>query len=86
MKQLNLSTEDKEIQKIIKEIDYIGNGLINYSEFIAATLSIGQVLTEEQLWSLFKKFDVDNTDYITTANLREAFSRQGRFKINDIEL
>ena len=30
------------------------------------------------MWSLFKKFDVDNTDFITVANLKEAFKRMGR--------
>ena len=59
----------------MEEIDYIGNGRINYSEFIAAILSVEQTLTDEQLWSLFKKFDVDNTDFITQQNLREAFNR-----------
>lgn len=69
--------DDAEIAKIIQEIDYYGNGMINYSEFLAAALSIDQDLTEEQLWSLFKKFDVDNSGSITVENLQEAFNRLG---------
>ena len=81
MKQLELQIEDEEIKKIISEIDYYGNGMINYSEYIAATLSVDQVLSDEHLWTLFKKFDVDNTDFITLDNLKEAFKRMGRMKI-----
>jgi len=38
MKELNIGVVDDEIEKIIKEIDYVGNGKINYTEFLAATL------------------------------------------------
>ena len=47
MKKLNLEFDDNEIKGIIKEIDYYGNGMINYSEFITAAISIEQVLNEE---------------------------------------
>ena len=79
LKSLELKLDDAELQQIISEIDYYGNGMINYTEFIAATLQIDQELNDEQLWNLFKKFDVDNTDFITIENLKEAFKRQGRF-------
>ena len=75
LKKLNFSLDDEGIGKIIDEIDYVGNGRINYSEFIAAILSVEQTLNDEQLWGLFKKFDVDDTDQITAENLREAFNR-----------
>ena len=35
-------------------------------------------LTDEKLWSLFKAFDTDDTDYISLENLQEAFQRLGR--------
>ena len=59
-------------------MDYFGNGKINYSEFLAATLSAKNTLTDEMLWRLFKTFDVDDTDFISKANLLEAFQRLGR--------
>lgn len=31
---------DTEISDLIKEIDYVGNGKINYSEFISATICV----------------------------------------------
>ena len=65
MKEMNIGAADGEIDKIIREIDYVGNGKINYTEFLSATLSIQETLTEELLWRLFKKFDVDDTGYIS---------------------
>ena len=53
-------------------------GKINYSEFLAATISMQAALTDEKLWSLFKTFDTDDTDYISLDNLLEAFQRLGR--------
>jgi hypothetical protein len=34
--------------------------------------------TKERLWTIFKHFDVDNTNMITVDNLREAMARNGR--------
>lgn len=81
MKDMNIGSADGEIDKIIREIDYIGNGKINYTEFLAATLQIRDSLTEEMLWRLFKKFDVDDTGFISKENLMEAFKRLGRAKL-----
>jgi calcium-dependent protein kinase len=60
------------------DIDYAGNGKINYSEFLAATIEIKNVLTYDRLWALFKYFDTDCSGYITPANLREAFAKSGK--------
>ena len=80
---MNLGIDEKEIQEIIKEIDYVGNNLINYTEFLAASLSVSNTLTEEMLWSMFKKFDVDNTNVITIDNLKEAFKRMGSINVSE---
>jgi len=41
----------EDINKIISEIDYVGNGKISYTEFLSATLSMS--LTHEILKHLF---------------------------------
>jgi calcium-dependent protein kinase len=66
----NTSSEE-EIREIIRNIDYHKNGTINYSEFIAATLNSKLEITEEQIWSVFKRFDVDDSGFITEENLME---------------
>ena len=42
-----------EIDSIIRELDYDGNNMINYSEFLAATVSVKTILTHEKLEALF---------------------------------
>ena len=68
----------QRIKSIMKNVDYQGNGKINYSEFLAATVSVRSVLTGEKLYALFKHFDTDNSEYITPDNIREAFQQSGR--------
>ena len=62
----------------MNNVDYQGNGKINYSEFLAATVSVRAVLTQEKLYALFKHFDTDNSDYITPENIAEAFYQNGK--------
>jgi len=73
-----MGVDEATTNKIIQEIDYVGNGKINYTEFLAATLSFRDDLTDEMLLRLFKRFDVDDTGYISKENLLHAFKRLGR--------
>ena len=77
-KNTNLSLSSNQIKTIIQNVDYDGNGKINYSEFLAATVQLRSVLTEEKLYALFKHFDTDNSEFITPDNIREAFKQNGR--------
>lgn len=38
-----------EIEQILVNVDYAGNGKINYSEFLAATVELKTVLTLDRL-------------------------------------
>ncbi len=40
IKQYDLSVTNEQVELIIKEIDYFGNGKINYTEFMTATLDV----------------------------------------------
>lgn len=48
------SIPEDEVKNIIKEVDYQGNKTINYTEFLAATISVKKILTEEKLLAIFK--------------------------------
>ena len=78
MKECQMQVDQAQVDRIVSELDYFGNGKINYSEFLAATISMQSLLTDEKLWSLFKTFDTDDTDFISLENLQEAFQRLGR--------
>ena len=62
----------------MRNVDHGRNGLIQYTEFLAATVQVHEVLTEQKLYTLFKHFDTDNSDFITPDHLREAFNQNGR--------
>lgn len=60
---------------------------IKYTDFMAACIDARRFFTKDkvtqsflniQLWSIFKYFDVDDNNFITKANLMEAFARNGR--------
>lgn len=49
----------------MRELDEGGDKKINYSEFLAATISVKKILTEEKLMAIFKQFDTDGSGKIT---------------------
>lgn len=73
-----LKMTDDQIESIMKEVDHHGNGKINYSEFLAATISVKDFITEEKLWMIFKHFDVDDTNYISKDNIEQAMQKLGK--------
>mmetsp|Transcript_7250 Transcript_7250/g.10713 ORF Transcript_7250/g.10713 Transcript_7250/m.10713 type:complete len:494 (-) Transcript_7250:31-1512(-) len=67
-----------KVREIIGNVDYKGDGRINYSEFIAATLSSKMDLNEQIMWNAFNHFDLDNTGYVTEDNLKSALLKTGK--------
>jgi calcium-dependent protein kinase len=68
----------QEIKNIIKSVDYVGNGMINYSEFISATISAKTMIKEQKIYALFKHFDSDDSGVITINNIKEAMNKTGK--------
>ena len=85
LKRIGKETSAQEINQIIHNWDYLGNGKINYSEFLAATVSMKDVLTEDHISHLFLYFDTDNTGYISRENIKEVFEKKGR-NISEAEI
>ena len=53
IKNYDLSITDQQVESIIKEIDYFGNGKINYTEFMTATLDVSSALYNSLLNAIF---------------------------------
>lgn len=68
---------NEEISNMMEELDSYGNGKINYSEFLAATVDVSTFLTEEKMMSVFAMFDTDGSGKITETNMTNAFSKLG---------
>ncbi len=66
-----------DINGLLKELALEGHAVINYSQFIAATLDAKHFLTTERLWALFQRFDVNNYGYLTAADIQLALNHSG---------
>jgi len=62
---------DEETKQIFAALDTNQDEEIHYSDFLAAMVSTRIALHDDLLRTAFKKFDTDNSDYITVDNLRE---------------
>ena len=70
-----LKYDEDEINSIITEVDYHGNNKINYTEFLAATISVKKILTNERLLAMFKQFDTDGSGKITPDDIIQAMQK-----------
>ena len=70
---------DKDLERVIQEVDIQGTGIIHYHEFIAATFPVEKYATKERLHSLFAHFSGDKGDEekLDSMTLREAFTKLG---------
>jgi Ca2+-binding EF-hand superfamily protein len=73
----NFNIPVDEIEHIIDEVDYHGQHKINYSEFLAATIKVKDILTDDKLLAIFKQFDTEAHGKITPDNILEAMEKLG---------
>ena len=81
----DIQIPETEVNKIIDEVDYFGNGKINYTEFLVATLDVKSFLDDNKLKALFNQFDTDGSGQITKENIITAMNKMGH-EINQEEL
>lgn len=62
---------EEETKAVFDALDSNHDEEIHYSDFLAAMVSTRIALHDDLLRSAFKKFDTDNSGYITKENLRE---------------
>lgn len=60
--------------EILQAADSDGNGVINYTEFIAATMDAQTYLKEEYLKTAFNMFDKDGSGKIDSSELNALLS------------
>ena len=56
---------------MFERIDLDGNGTIDYTEFVMATISEGNLVTEERLKQAFKMFDKDNSGALSPEEIKD---------------
>ena len=78
--QANFTKE--EVNKIIAEVDMSGSQMINYTEFVAATIRakdfIGGEQGEAKLNAIFSQFDANNSGSISARDIKSAMEKIGK--------
>ena len=61
VRKMNLNITDADVKKMFDELDYYGTGMINYTEFLAATIDYQNFFDDTKLRSVFSIFDTDQS-------------------------
>ena len=64
-----------EVERIMNTVDTDGNGWIDYSEFVMATLNKKNLLSDERLEAAFRIFDKDNNGFIDASEIRAVLGK-----------
>lgn len=64
----------EDFQALMEEIDCDGSGVIDYTEFLAATIDRKTYTTEDVVWAAFRAFDIDGNGRISPDELKKVLS------------
>ena len=84
-KEAGIKINPEELEKLIKSIDFDGNGSIEFEEFIRMTLPKEQLFTDINLKNAFDMFDLDKNGSISMSEILEVIGADKEIDKNVIE-
>jgi calcium-dependent protein kinase len=82
---LNIEISNKDIHKIYEAASE-QNGVIDYNQFLIASMNQKKNLKKEQLIQAFKYFDIDDSGYIDKSDIQNAALRSGKKFVNENDI
>lgn len=77
MTKAGLQEIPPDLQQIMEEVDSDGSGVIDYTEFLAATLDKKHYMQEDVCWAAFRVFDRNGDGKISQKELQDVLSSGG---------
>ncbi|CAJ1422038.1 unnamed protein product [Effrenium voratum] len=74
MAKAGLKEIPPDLAAIMDGVDADGSGVIDYTEFLAATLDRQQYMKEDVCWAAFRVFDRNGDGHISTTELKQVLS------------
>jgi plasmid stability protein len=71
---------DEEVREILTDLQLREDGVISFTEFLAATLNREFFFDEKRITQVFRVIDVDHSGKMTFESLNECFKRRGMNK------
>ena len=84
MKTLGLNPSNSDVSQLIAEIDSDGDGLMDYQEFLAASMEKKHYMRDDLLYRAFQSMDIDRTGSLTRDNIRTLLSGDDSAVVDDI--
>ena len=74
---------EKEVQRIMTEVDIDKSGTIDYNEFVLATINKQKLLNKEKLEATFRMFDKDVNGTISGDEIKAVLGKSVDMKVLD---
>ncbi|XP_046848189.1 calmodulin-like [Xenia sp. Carnegie-2017] len=73
MRCLGANPKEDHLQELMNEVDYDGDGFLNFTEFIDLMINDKPEIDDDiEMIEAFRCFDTENTGFIYSADIREA--------------
>jgi len=85
LSQAGITELPEDLKEIMEGIDADGSGVIDYTEFLAATIEKRQYIQEDVCWTAFRVFDMNGDGKITPNELRMVLNNGNVNSMVDIQ-